>query len=69
MSTERLINRFHALTSEADRLPVREIDEEAIRIDLILKYKERCKRDARNYAQKGCYTDGKAAEEERGAEL
>ena len=59
MSTERLINRFHALTSEADRLPVREIDEEAIRIDLILKYKERCKRDARNYAQKGCYTDGK----------
>ena len=57
---EKLQKQFHALTAKADSLPVDAVDEEAIRIDLILRYKERCKRDARNYAKKGCYVDGRA---------
>ena len=55
---EKLQSRFRALTAQADSLKAEAVDVEAIGTDLLLKYKERCKRDARNYAKKGCYTDG-----------
>ena len=57
---ERLKAKFHKLTEEADALPAEHADAEAIGIDLLLRYKERCKRDARNYAKKGCYKEGQA---------
>ena len=53
--TEKLRNQFYQITAEADKLSVPEVDEKAIEIDLLLKYKERCKRDARNFARKGCF--------------
>ena len=58
--TEKLQKQFRELTAQADALKVPPVDAEAIGIDLLLKYKERCKRDARNFAKKGCYQDGKA---------
>ena len=58
MGRNRLQEEYRALTGQADALTAEPVDEEALRIDLLLKYKERCKKDARNYAQKGCYTDG-----------
>ena len=57
---EKLQAQFHSITAEADALVVEQVDVEAIGIDLLLRWKERCKRDARNYAKKGCYMDGKA---------
>ena len=56
--TEKLRNQFYQITAEADKLSVPEVDEKAIEIDLLLKYKERCKRDARNFARKGCFQNG-----------
>ena len=41
---ERLIALYRALLAEADALPVQVPDEEAIEVDLILQYKERCKK-------------------------
>ncbi len=55
----KLQARFRALTEEADAIRPEEVDEKAIEIDLLIKYKERCKRDARNYAKKGCMEAGK----------
>ncbi|MBP3894866.1 MAG: hypothetical protein J6D07_00210, partial [Mogibacterium sp.] len=57
---QRLIERFRALTAEADALPVPETDPEAIRQDLLITWKERCKRDADRYAKQGCYRNGNA---------
>ncbi|MDO5703073.1 MAG: helicase-related protein, partial [Lachnospiraceae bacterium] len=59
MSRNRLQEEFRKLTAQADSLLVKEVDEEAIRVDLYLKYKERCKRDAKNYALKGFSESGK----------
>ena len=55
---DRLIARYHAILAEADALPVQQPDEEAIAVDLILQYKERCKKAAVNYAVQGCYKEG-----------
>ncbi len=53
MGRNRLQEEYRALTGQADALTAEPVDEEALRIDLLLKYKERCKKDARNYAQVG----------------
>ena len=55
---ERLIALYRTLLAEADSLPVQVPDEEAVEVDLILQYKERCKKAAANYAAQGCYKDG-----------
>ena len=57
---EQLKNRFYELTAEADALPVPPVDEEAVVVEFVLRLKERCKRDARNYAKQGCYVNGNA---------
>ncbi len=59
-SSRKRKEQFRAITREADALPVGEINEAAAEIDYVLKLKERCKRNARNYAKKGCYRDGHA---------
>ncbi len=56
MNVNKLQARFRELTAQADALEIQPVDEEAIRIDLLLKYKEKCKREARSYAMKGCRT-------------
>ena len=57
---ERIIRQFRTLTAQADALPVPEADREAIALDLILKLKEKSKREARRYARQGCYRNGNA---------
>ena len=57
---ERIIKQFRTLTAQADALPVPEADREAIALDLILKLKEKSKREARRYARQGCYRNGNA---------
>ena len=49
-SSRKRKEQFRAITREADALPVGEINEAAAEIDYVLKLKERCKRNARNYA-------------------
>ncbi len=55
---ERLIERFRALTAEADALPYPVIDREETEKSLILKYDENCRKEAARYARQGCYVNG-----------
>lgn len=53
------MERFRELTREADALPVPGTDAAKIEADLISRYEERCRREARRYAKQGCVRNGK----------
>ena len=55
---EEMRSRFRSLTRKADAVSIPEADAEAVKTDLLIKYKERYKKEARRLADRGCYING-----------